>query len=85
MKYTVARLVFVIAAAAVVGVFIALVVYFTLLAALIFLVLTAAVAIGLKLNARKRTQGALAAAPVQRLTKPGASGRTNSARDEEKG
>ena len=83
MKYTVARLVFVIAVAAVVGVFIALVVYFTLLAALIFLVLATVVTVGIKLNGRTRTERTLAATPVQSLTKPGASGHTNSAQVEE--
>ena len=85
MKYTVARLSFVVGAAAIVGLFVGLVVYFTLLAALIFLLLVTVVAVAIKLNGRKRAQGRLAAAPVQRLGRPAASEQTNPARDEEQG
>jgi hypothetical membrane protein len=86
MKYTVARLAFVATAAAIVGVFLALVVYFTLIAALIFLVLATVITVAIKINARKRAQGRLESArmtPVQRLTGPGARAHTNPAHDED--
>jgi hypothetical protein len=73
VKYTAARLAFVAIIAATAGIFIGIVVYFTLVAALIFLLLATAVVIIIKINARKRARASLeraAAAPVERLTGP---------------
>jgi hypothetical protein len=81
VKYTAARLAFVAMIAATAGIFIGIVVYFTLVAALIFLLLATAVVITIKINARKRARGSLegaAAAPVQRVTRPRPSGHDES-------
>jgi large-conductance mechanosensitive channel len=59
MKYTVARFAFVATAAAIVGVFVALIIYFTLVAALIFLLVATVAVVALQLNGRKRVQGRL--------------------------
>jgi hypothetical protein len=81
MKYTAARFAFVATLAIIVGVFVALIVYFTLVAALIFLLLATVVTIAIKLNGRKRARRSLESANVQRLTRPGASGNPSSPYD----
>jgi hypothetical protein len=86
MKHTVARLAFVAIVAVVIGVSVALVVYFTLLAALIFLLVATVTTVAIQMNYRKRTQGSLGGGKVtsvQRLTRPASTEYTRSAHDED--
>ena len=86
MKHTVARLALVAIVAVVIGVSVALVVYFTLLAALIFLLVATVTTVAIQMNYRKRTQGGLESGkvtPVQRLTRPTSTEYTRSAHDED--
>ena len=86
MKHTVARLAFVAIVAVVIGVSVALVVYFTLLAALIFLLVATVTTVAIQMNFRKRAQGSLEsgkATSVRRLTRPSSTAYTSSAHDED--
>ena len=55
MKYTVARVVFVASVAAIVGVFAGIIVYFSLVAALMVILLATAVAVAVRHRRRRRT------------------------------
>ena len=86
MKYTPARLAVVASIAAVVGVFVGIVVYFTLVAALIFLLLAAVIAVGMRRLGgaeRRRLASAKMIRDSQRPIKTiGSSGHTTSDHDE---
>lgn len=82
MKYTAARLGFVAAVAAIAGVFVALLIYFTLIAALVFLVLATVIAVAMtmtRIKARKGSAVRLESAKVTpaHLTRPKTSEYTN--------
>lgn len=81
MKYTAARLGFVAAVAVIAGVFVALLVYFTLIAALAFLLLATVITLTMamiRINARKASAVRLESAKVTsaRLTRPKSSEHT---------
>ena len=70
MKYTPARLAVVASIAAVVGVFVGIVVYFTLVAALMFLLLAAVIAVGMRRFGGAKRRSLASAKMIRDMERP---------------